>query len=55
MVEHPSDEQDSLARPRQPYEPPRLVVYGDIATLTQTVGKTGADDGGHGRNKRSQP
>lgn len=55
MVDRPSDEQKSPARPRQPYEPPRLVLYGDIATVTQTVGKNGASDSGQGRNKRTQP
>jgi hypothetical protein len=55
MGDDPSDEHDSPARPRQPYEPPRLVVYGDIATLTLTVGNNGATDFGQGRNKRTQP
>ena len=54
MVEHPSDEQDNAARPRQPYEPPRLVVYGDIATLTRAVGNTGAKDQGNPPRHKTQ-
>jgi hypothetical protein len=30
---------------RRPYEPPTLVDYGDIATLTQTAGFTTQDQG----------
>jgi hypothetical protein len=32
--------------PKKPYHPPRLVIYGDLRTLTQAIGKTGAPDGG---------
>lgn len=32
-------------RPRKPYDPPHLVEYGDIATLTQTGGLTKLDTG----------
>ena len=35
----------SEAPTREPYEAPRLVDYGDIATLTQTGGLTKADTG----------
>jgi hypothetical protein len=40
---------------KKPFEPPRLSVYGDIATLTRTVGRTGVADGGHGNNIRTSP
>jgi hypothetical protein len=40
---------------KKPFEPPRLSVYGDIATLTRTVGRTGVADGGHGSNTRTSP
>jgi hypothetical protein len=30
---------------RRPYEPPQLIEYGDIATLTQTGGLTKKDTG----------
>jgi hypothetical protein len=33
------------AAARKPYEPPHLVEYGDIATLTQTGGLTKLDTG----------
>ena len=32
--------------PKKPYHPPRLVVYGDLRTLTQAIGMTAAPDGG---------
>jgi hypothetical protein len=28
---------------KQPYSPPRLTVYGDVAKLTQNVGTVGSD------------
>lgn len=34
------------SRDRQRYEPPALVEYGDIATLTQTGGASIMDGGG---------
>ena len=40
-------DQGSNATGKKPFEPPRLTVYGDIARLTRTVGRTGANDGGH--------
>ncbi|PYR67706.1 MAG: hypothetical protein DMF88_11960 [Acidobacteria bacterium] len=43
------------ANAKKPFEAPRLTVYGDIATLTRTVGRTGIDDGGHGSNTRTRP
>jgi hypothetical protein len=39
--------------PKKHYEPPRLEVYGDIRQITQTVGNTGAGDGGHGSMNRT--
>ena len=32
--------------PKKPYHRPRLRVYGDLRTLTQTIGPKGAPDGG---------
>ena len=41
---------------RQPYEPPKLVVYGDISALTRSVGHRGNLDGGQkGTAKGTQP
>ena len=31
---------------KKPYHRPRLLVYGDLRTLTQAVGMTGGMDGG---------
>jgi hypothetical protein len=30
---------------KKPYHRPRLLVYGDLRTLTQAIGKTGPLDG----------
>jgi hypothetical protein len=37
------------------YEKPVLVNFGDIGTLTNTVGKNGRSDGGKGSMSRSSP
>ena len=33
-------------KPRKPYHPPRLLVYGDLAALTGAIGNKGMPDGG---------
>jgi hypothetical protein len=43
------------ANVKKPFEPPRLSVYGDIAALTRTVGRSGIPDGGHGNTARTSP
>ena len=40
---------------KKPFDPPRLTVYGDITTLTRTVGRTGLSDGGKGATNRTRP
>jgi hypothetical protein len=40
---------------KKPFDPPRLRVYGDIASLTRTVGRTGLSDGGHGNTVKTRP
>ena len=45
----------AAASTRKPFEPPRLIVYGDIATLTRAIGRTGVPDNGHGSNARTSP
>ena len=40
---------------KKPFEPPRLTVYGDIASLTKAVGRTGLVDGGKGSATRTRP
>jgi hypothetical protein len=43
---------DERATGKKPFESPRLSVYGNIATLTQTVNPTGPNnDGGSGKTK----
>jgi hypothetical protein len=39
--------------PKQRYEKPELIVYGDIAALTHNVGKNGSPDGGMQTGKMS--
>ena len=46
---------DTSGNPKKPYEPPRLVAYGDIAAVTQTLGMGGTPDGGVGTMKGTQP
>jgi hypothetical protein len=48
-------ENANASKGKKPFDPPRLTVYGDIATLTRTVGRTGIPDGGHGSNSRTSP
>ena len=38
---------------RKTYASPQLVMYGNIAQITRSVGKTGADDGAMGKNNKS--
>jgi hypothetical protein len=33
-------------KPPKPYHPPRLRIYGDLATLTRAIGNKGMPDGG---------
>ena len=40
-------------RARKTYASPQLVMYGNIAQITRSVGKTGADDGAMGMNNKS--
>ena len=53
--ERSSNQQEGQRTAKKPFEPPRLVVYGDIATLTRVVGKTGLADGGKGGTSRTRP
>lgn len=44
----------SSAAPRKPYVSPRLRVYGDVAALTQTIGrKSHKSDGGRGNMSKT--
>jgi hypothetical protein len=38
---------------KKPYHAPRLEEYGDVRTVTQSVGMTGAADGGHASMTRT--
>jgi hypothetical protein len=46
LEDRPDDRRDTSGSPKKPYEPPRLVAYGNIAAVTQSVGKAGSPDGG---------
>jgi hypothetical protein len=43
-----------MGTPRKPFEPPALTVYGDIASLTQTVGMAGMPDSSKGKSRGTQ-
>ena len=40
---------------KKPYSRPQLQVYGDLRELTNTVGLTGAKDGGIGSMQKTRP
>ena len=50
-----NDSSDNAPAPKKPFDPPRLRVYGDIAALTRTVGRTGLADGGMGNTAKTRP
>jgi len=37
---------------RKPYQPPKLLVYGNLREMTQSVGTKGGPDGGPNPRKR---
>jgi hypothetical protein len=37
---------------KKPYEPPKLLVYGDLREMTKAHGRTGKPDGGSNPLKR---
>ncbi len=39
---------------RRPYATPGLVTYGDVVTLTESVGNSGKSDGGKGFRRRTR-
>ena len=53
--QEPEEPKSQDGKRRKPFEPPRLHVYGDIATLTRTVGRSGVSDGGKGAKNRTSP
>jgi hypothetical protein len=58
MADHETPDtskRDAEGLKKKPFEPPRLTVYGDIASLTKTVGRTGLADGGKGNTTKTRP
>lgn len=45
----------TTSQKKKPYRPPRLVVYGDLRSLTMVKGGTANDGGGKPRTKLSGP
>jgi hypothetical protein len=43
------DTNESGSAPRRPYQPPRLIVYGDAREITKAVGSKGTNDHSGGR------
>ena len=58
-MEHREDDKSGRATPpssaaRKVYVPPRLRVYGNVATLTRAIGNMSAKtDGGSGKNSKT--
>jgi hypothetical protein len=50
----PTDPATPAAPPRRPYAKPVLVTYGDVVTLTESVGFSGKSDGGKGFRRRTR-
>jgi len=44
-MKQPSNE-SSIKPSKKPYEPPKLLIYGDLNEMTQQKGKSGKKDGG---------
>lgn len=42
-----------LAQKKKPYQPPKLLVYGDLSQMTRGLGGSGRLDGGSGRRIRT--
>lgn len=38
---------------KKPYEPPKLLVYGDLAEMTKSTGRKGNPDGGVAPDRRT--
>jgi hypothetical protein len=56
VEDRPDDRRRDISQnPKKPYQAPRLVAYGDIAAVTQTLGMNGMSDGGNGTMKATQP
>jgi hypothetical protein len=41
-----------LPTKKKPYQPPKLLAYGDLTHMTQSVGIKGNPDGGHAITRR---
>lgn len=44
---------DCLESGKKPYVSPRLIVYGDIGKITESVGNSGHGDGGGGSQTKT--
>ena len=47
-------ETPAVEQPKKPYRSPVIRHYGAIRTITEDVGNMGNQDGGFGRNKRTE-
>ena len=55
MKQNPSQNEPNAEKTKKPFHRPKLVTYGNIREITQTVGNAGMLDGGTGMKQRSQP
>lgn len=44
---------EASAQKKKPYQPPKLLVYGNLAQMTKAVRRLGNPDGGHGLHSRT--
>lgn len=52
---NPSQKNCGTEKTKKPYHRPKLITYGNIREITQSVGNAGMLDGGTGMKQRSQP
>jgi len=54
-MSNPSQKKSGTEKTKKPFHHPKLVKYGNIREITQSVGNAGMLDGGTGMKQRSQP
>jgi hypothetical protein len=55
MADKPEKDASSASSLKMPYNAPVLATWGTLREITQSVGKTGAIDGGKGKSTKTRP
>lgn len=55
MKHNSSTKESNTEKNKKPFHRPKLITYGNIREITQSVGNAGMLDGGTGMKQRSQP